>query len=126
MGSHFYDRIDYKGVAFSIELVSPNSNQHQFSPKVYDNFFYFIYGRVWISVWRICIWISRLNKVTNFAQSTLLPVLIILLTDGTELYSTLKKLVHFTKILEYLVVLNLNKVSQLFAHLYLTLYFKYV
>ena len=71
-------------------------------------------------------WISRLDKVTNFAQSTLLPVLIILLTDGTELYSTLKKLVHFTKILEYLVVLNLNKVSQLCAHLYLTLYFKYV
>ena len=88
--------------------------------------FYFIYGRVWISVWRICMWISRLDKVTNFAQSTLLPVLIVSVTDGAQLYSSLKKSVHFTKILEYLVVLNLNKVSQLFAHLYLTLYFKYV
>ena len=67
-------------------------------------------------------WISRVDKVTNFAQSTLLPVLIISLTDRVELYPTLKKLVHFL----YLVVLNLNKVSQLFAHLYLTLCFKYV
>ena len=68
--------------------------------------------------------LARFN--TNFAQSTLLPVLIVSVTDGAELYSTLKKLVHFTKTLEYLVVLNLNKVSQLFAHLYLTLCFKYV
>ena len=79
-----------------------------------------------MSVWRICMWISRLDKVTNFAQSTLLPVLIVSVTDGAQLYSSLKKSVHFTKILEYLVVLNLNKVSQLFAHLYLTLCFKYV
>ena len=71
-------------------------------------------------------WISRFDKVTNFAQSTLLPVLIVSVTDGAQLYSSLKKSVHFTKILEYLVVLNLNKVSQLFAHLYLTLYFKYL
>ena len=63
---------------------------------------------------------------TSFAQSTLLPVVIVSVTDGAELYSTLKKLVYFTKTLEYLVVLNLNKVSQLFAHLYLTLCFKYV
>ena len=67
-------------------------------------------------------WISRLNLVTNFAYSTLLPVLIISLTDRVEFYPTLKKLVHFL----YLVVLNLNKVSQFFADLYLTLYFKYV
>ena len=90
-GSHFYDWIDYKGVAFSIELLSPKSNQHQFSPKGYESLFNFIYGRVWISVWRIRMWISRLDKVTNFAQTTLLPVLIVSVTDGAQLYSSLKK-----------------------------------
>ena len=90
-GSHFYDWIDYKGVAFSLELLSPKSNQHQFSPKGDESFFYFIYGRVWISVWRICMWISKLDKVTNFAQSTLLLVLIVSVTDGAQLYSSLKK-----------------------------------
>ena len=38
-GSHFYDWLDYKGVAFSIEFLSPKSNQHQFSPNGYENFF---------------------------------------------------------------------------------------
>ena len=90
-GSHFYDWIDYKGVAFSIEFLSPKSNQHQFPPKGYESLFNFIYGRVWISVWRICMWISRLDKVTNFAQTTLLPVLIVSVTDGAQLYSSLKK-----------------------------------
>ena len=90
-GSHFYDWIDYKGVTFSIELLSPKSNQHQFSPKGYESLFNFIYGRVWISVWRIRMWISRLDKVTNFAQTTLLPVLIVSVTDGAQLYSSLKK-----------------------------------
>ena len=90
-GSHFYDWIDYKGVAFSIELLSPKSNQHQFPPKGYESLFNFIYGRVWISVWRIRMWISRLDKVTNFAQTTLLPVLIVSVTDGAQLYSSLKK-----------------------------------
>ena len=32
-------------------------------------------------------WISRLDKVTNFAQSTLFPVLIVSVTDGAELHS---------------------------------------
>ena len=36
-------------------------------------------------------WVSRLDKVTNFAQSTLLPVLIVSVTDGAQLYSSLKK-----------------------------------
>ena len=44
LGSHFYDWINSKGVAFSIELLSPNSNQHQFSPKGYDNFFILFTG----------------------------------------------------------------------------------
>ena len=43
-GSHFNDWIDYKGVAFSIELLSPKSNQHQFSPKGYENFFILFTG----------------------------------------------------------------------------------
>ena len=37
-GSHFCDWIDYKGVAFSIELLNPKSNQHQFSLKGYESF----------------------------------------------------------------------------------------
>ena len=112
-GSHFCDWIDYKGVAFSIEFVSSKSNQHQFSPNGYENFFtLFTVGHGFQS-----------GDVCGYrGLSTLLPVLIISLTDRVEFYPTLKKLVHFL----YLVVLNLNKVSQLFAHLYLTLCFKYV
>ena len=41
-GSHFYDWIDYKGVAFSIEFLSPKSNQHQFSPNGYENFLLYL------------------------------------------------------------------------------------
>ena len=37
--SHFYDCISSKGVAFSIEFLSPKSNQHQFSPNGYEIFF---------------------------------------------------------------------------------------
>ena len=42
--SHFCDWIDYKGVAFSIQLLGPKSNQHQFSPKGYENCFYLFTG----------------------------------------------------------------------------------
>ena len=67
-GRIFTTGLTIKGLhAFSIEFVSSKSNQHQFSPNGYENFLYFIYGRAWISVWRICMWISRLNLVTNFA-----------------------------------------------------------